>query len=139
MGHCFDLGLELFGSKSTEGTILLQKLIGTNNHFRLICNLKIEQCSDFPQLHLNLLNPCYWTPITYSFCITVDDLPMDAYSLKLLPSPKGDGVVLLFKNDIFELTCTIQKCDWKKKSQRLQSSRTRFVAFYIPPILANCN
>ena len=134
--HCFDLGLELFGSKSTEGTILLQLLTGTNIHFRLICDLKIAQWSDLSLPKLSFLDTYY-----ILFCITVVELPVDMhYGPKLLPSPKGDGVVLLYKNDIFELICTTQKCDWIKKSQRLQSStRTLFVAFYIPPSLANCN
>ena len=60
---------------------------------------------------------------------------------RALPTPTGDGVLMIYQSKIFELSCDSTSCSWTTKAQQFPSGISRicnFQAFYIPEELTTC-
>jgi hypothetical protein len=69
------------------------------------------------------------------------------YGVSLLPSPDGQGVILIggysktdnsYQSSIYKLICDQLGCKWSEMEQQLQTARYVSVAMLIPDTLANC-
>jgi hypothetical protein len=67
-------------------------------------------------------------------------------SASLLPSPDGQGVILMGglnsdyvpQSSIYKLICDQLGCKWSEMEQQLKNARSFLVAMLIPDALTNC-
>ena len=50
----------------------------------------------------------------------------------MLPTPSGDGAILTHHEDVLELVCQEEGCQWKEKSHKLLHERENHVMMYVP-------
>jgi hypothetical protein len=68
------------------------------------------------------------------------------YGASLLPSPDGQGVIVIggysdgdgVQSSMYKLICDQLECKWSEMEQQLQIARRYFVAMLIPDALTNC-
>jgi hypothetical protein len=74
-------------------------------------------------------------------------LPKTLSRASLVPSPDGQGVILIGgysstdpgnQSSMYKLICDQLGCKWSEMEQQLQRSRRDFVAMLIPDHLTNC-
>ena len=59
---------------------------------------------------------------------------------RAVPTPDGNGVIIILDKKMFKLVCNEESCTWTKLSQELSVSRIQwFQAMYIPEEMTNCN
>jgi hypothetical protein len=63
------------------------------------------------------------------------------YGASMLPSPDGQGVILMsgaYQSSIYKLICDQIGCKWSEMEQQLKIPRAFFVAMLISNHLTNC-
>jgi hypothetical protein len=78
--------------------------------------------------------------------IALPKLPKKLISASLLPSPDGQGVILMGGSDpdyahqssMYKLICDQLGCKWSEMEQQLKIARKLSVAMLIPDTLTNC-
>jgi hypothetical protein len=82
-----------------------------------------------------------------SYFIAGPKLPKTLRGASLLPSPDGQGVIVIggysttdnaYQSSIYKLICDELGCDWSEMKQQLKIARQLFVAMLIPDTLTNC-
>ena len=56
---------------------------------------------------------------------------------QMLPTPSGDGAILTHHEDVFELVCQEEGCQWKEKRHKLLHERENHVMMYVPDSFCN--
>jgi hypothetical protein len=78
------------------------------------------------------------------YLIAGPKLPKKLSSASLVPSPDGQGVILIsgvsagVQSSIYKLSCDQLECKWSEMEQQLQIARRKAVAMLIPNHLTNC-
>jgi hypothetical protein len=78
------------------------------------------------------------------YLIAGPKLPKKLSGASLVPSPDGQGVILIGgysatdQSSMYKLICDQLGCKWSKMEQQLQIARDRAVAMLIPNHLTNC-
>ena len=74
----------------------------------------------------------------YNFLVT--DTPTSfSYGARALTTPTGDGLYVLYAQNIYELSCDSTSCSWTTTALSTKLNRQGDLAFYIPDDLANCS
>jgi hypothetical protein len=81
------------------------------------------------------------------YLIAGPKLPKKLSSASLLPSPDGQGVILIGgwsytdnadQSSMYKLICDQLGCKWSEMEQQLKIARSSLVAMLIPDTLTNC-
>ena len=69
----------------------------------------------------------------------VPNLPrhMD-HGVKALPNPTGDGALLFYEKEIYELEYGSSGWQWIKKQSRLKFDRRDYSVMYVPEEMTEC-
>ena len=73
---------------------------------------------------------------------SVPDPPYPHYKMAefAVTTPNGDGIYIFVEENIYELICDSNECNWITKKQRISDvGRDEHLAMYIDPKLANCS
>jgi hypothetical protein len=80
------------------------------------------------------------------YLIAGPKLPKTLIGASLLPSPGGQGVILMggyhltgYQSSIYTLICDQLGCKWSKMEQQLKIPRNFLVAMLIPDTLTHCS
>jgi hypothetical protein len=80
----------------------------------------------------------------FLYLIAGPKLPKKLRGASLLPSPDGQGVIVIggysdgYQSSIYKLICDQLECKWSEMEQQLQIARYLSVAMLIPNHLTNC-
>lgn len=66
-------------------------------------------------------------------------LPENMVEITLITKPAGNGVLVIYKENMYEFICSRDKCAWNMLEHKLQVGRDDYVAMLIPDDLVSCH